>query len=465
MSFSVERGSAYNEIYNDEIFDEDGRPKRTGTLLTAVAHMITSVVGSGVLSLAWAVAQLGWIAGTSSLIIFSLITLFTSHLLADCYRSPQTGRRNYCYIEAVKSSLGGLQVQLCGIAQCSLLVGISIGYIFVTSSSIVAINCGAKPECHISSNKFMIIYGTVQIVLSQIPNFHKLSFLSITAATMSFTYSSIGIALSFTKLVQGNGHSESMLTGVPIGWTGVTREDKIWNILSAMGDIAFAYSFSSVLTNIQDTIKSSPQEKKVMKNAISISIVATTVFYLLFGLIGYAAFGSGAPGNFLAEFGSFKPCWIVDFANTCLTVHLFGAYQVACQPVYRFVESWSSKKWPENEFITKEYTIIDGCYDLNFFRLVWRTIYVIVTTVLALLFPFFNHFVGLLGAITFWPITVYFPIQMYIAQWKIARFSRRWNGLQLLSLFCLIVSLLVTLGSLRGIVISEQKVVPLDHIS
>lgn len=30
MSFSVERRSAYDEIYNDEIFDEDGRPKRTG---------------------------------------------------------------------------------------------------------------------------------------------------------------------------------------------------------------------------------------------------------------------------------------------------------------------------------------------------------------------------------------------------------------------------------------------------
>lgn len=52
------------------------------------------------------------------------------------------------------------------------------------------------------------------------------------------------------------------------------------------------------------------------------------MFYLLSGLIGYAAFGSNAPGNFLAEFGSFKPSWIVDFANICLTVHLFGAYQV-----------------------------------------------------------------------------------------------------------------------------------------
>ena len=27
-----ERGSAYDEIYNEEIFDEDGRPKRTGKI-------------------------------------------------------------------------------------------------------------------------------------------------------------------------------------------------------------------------------------------------------------------------------------------------------------------------------------------------------------------------------------------------------------------------------------------------
>ena len=65
-----------------------------------------------------------------------------------------------------------------------------------------------------------------------------------------------------------------------------------------------------------------------MKNAISLATLAITVFYMLCGLIGYAAFGSSAPGNLLAGFGSFKPLWIVDLANICLTVHLFGGYQV-----------------------------------------------------------------------------------------------------------------------------------------
>lgn len=50
----------------------------------------------------------------------------------------------------------------------------------------------------------MVIYGVIQIVLSQIPNFHNLAILSLIAAVMSFAYSFIGIALSMTKLIQGN---------------------------------------------------------------------------------------------------------------------------------------------------------------------------------------------------------------------------------------------------------------------
>lgn len=79
-----------------------------GTLTTASAHIITAVVGSGILALAWAIAQLGWIAGVVAIVIFSLITLFTSALLANCYRSPDpiTGTRNYTYMQAVKNNLG-----------------------------------------------------------------------------------------------------------------------------------------------------------------------------------------------------------------------------------------------------------------------------------------------------------------------------------------------------------------------
>lgn len=77
---------------------------------TASAHIITAVIGSGVLSLAWAMSQLGWVAGPVTLVLFSIITFFTSSLLTDCYRTsdPISGKRNYTYNDAVKSILGHL---------------------------------------------------------------------------------------------------------------------------------------------------------------------------------------------------------------------------------------------------------------------------------------------------------------------------------------------------------------------
>ncbi|WOG82811.1 hypothetical protein DCAR_0101979 [Daucus carota subsp. sativus] len=459
-SFCVESAGGANPK-----FDDDGRQKRSGTMVTAAAHIITSVIGSGVLSLAWAVAQLGWLAATVCLVIFSLVTLFTSHLLSDCYRNPVTGKRNYSYMDVVNSNLGGLQIQLSGIAQYGLLFGITIGYTIITATSIAAIKCGSKEVCHTSENWFMVIYGIIQIVLSQIPNFHNLTSLSLIAAAMSFAYSFIGIALSLTKINQGDGHIVRSLTGIPVGWRGLRSEDKVWRILSGMGDIAFAFAFSPLLTNIQDTLKSSPPENKVMKKATSLAIFVTTFFYMMCGLIGYAAFGNDAPGNLLTGFSSFKPFWIVDFANICIIVHLVGAYQVFSQPIYAFVESWSSRKWPKSDFITREYSIMNGKICFNLFRLIWRTSFVILTTVLAMIFPFFNDFVGLLGSIIFWPMTVYFPVEMYIAQKKIPRFSGAWNRLQMLSLFCLIVSLLAAAGSIHGLIISVKKFEPFHTTS
>lgn len=58
--------------------------------------------------MAWAIAQLGWVAGPAVMVLFAFVNLYTSNLLAQCYRSgdPVTGQRNYTYMDAVKSYLG-----------------------------------------------------------------------------------------------------------------------------------------------------------------------------------------------------------------------------------------------------------------------------------------------------------------------------------------------------------------------
>lgn len=46
----------------------------------------------------------------------------------------------------------------------------------------------------------MIAFGAMEILFSQIPDFDQISWLSIVAAIMSFTYSSIGLALGISKV-------------------------------------------------------------------------------------------------------------------------------------------------------------------------------------------------------------------------------------------------------------------------
>ncbi|XP_010475860.1 PREDICTED: amino acid permease 8-like [Camelina sativa] len=458
-------------------FDDDGREKRTGTLVTASAHIITAVVGSGVLSLSWAIAQLGWLAGTVILVTFAIINYYTSTMLADCYRSPDAddvpGTRNYTYMGVVRAYLGGRKVQLYGLAQYASLVGITVGYTITASISLVAIgkaNCyhnkGHGAKCSSSNYPSMAAFGVVQILLSQIPNFHQLSFLSIIATVMSFCYASIGIGLSIAKVISGKV-GKTALTGTVVG-VDVTASDKLWRSFQAVGDIAFSYSYSIVLVEIQDTLKSSPPENKVMKKASLAGVSTTTAFYILCGCMGYAAFGNKAPGDLLTEFGFYDPYWLVDFANACIVLHLVAAYQVFAQPIFQFVEKKCNKKWPESKFITSEHSMsipLIGKCRINLFRLLWRTAYVILTTVVAMIFPFFNAILGLIGSCAFWPLTVYFPVAMHIAQTKVKKYSLRWMGLELLVLLCLIVSLLAALGSIVGLISSVKAYKPFRNVN
>ncbi|CAL1362823.1 unnamed protein product [Linum trigynum] len=367
--------------------DDDGRSMRTGTWVTASAHIITAVIGSGVLSLAWAIAQLGWVAGPAALIVFSLITLFTSTLLADAYRHPDpvTGQRNYTYMDAVGAHLGGVKVRLCGLAQYANLVGVTVGYTITASISMASVrrwSCFHEGDkCHVSTTPYMIIFGSIQLILCQVANFHKLSWLSILAAVMSFTYSLIGLGLSIAKLV-----------------TGVE------------------------------------------------------------------AFGKDAPGDLLSGSGFDHPVWLLNVANVCVAIHLIGAYQ----PIFSFVETSCRQRWPEVKFVTTDHQItipiLGGTsFHVNGFRVVWRSAYVAVTTVLATFIPFFNIFLALIGAVSFWPLTVYFPIEMYIARSKVPKFSFSWIGLQALSLVCLLVSLVATAGSVEGLIQSLKMYHPFKN--
>nr|GEY01155.1 probable amino acid permease 7 [Tanacetum cinerariifolium] len=457
--------------------------------------MITAVIGSGVLSLAWSTSQLGWIVGPIALISFAFVTYISACLMSDCYRSPDpvTGTRNRSFTDAVRVILGEKKAWVCGLIQYVSFYGTAIAYVVTTATCIKAIrksNCyhkeGRDANCEYGGNVYMLLFGVVQIVMSQIPDFHSLVLVSVVATIMSFCYASIGFGLGFAQVIGTNAfifHTKSQtlhyfflnklydmnhlmkttengkiagsITGVP----NSSVAKKLWRTFQALGDIAFAYPYTFILLEIQDTIKS-PPENKVIKRASAIAVIVTSVFYVGCGCFGYAAFGNNTPGNLLTGFGFYEPYWLVDFANVCIIVHLIGGYQLFSQPIFAFAERSLTHKFPESQFLKNFYEVklpMLPAFRVNLFRVCFRTAYVVSTTAIALVFPYFNEILGVLGALNLWPLAVFFPVEMYIVQRKVDVWSTKWVVLEMFSFVLMVVSVVALVGSVAGLIKAKMN--------
>ncbi|KAJ4747806.1 amino acid permease 1 [Rhynchospora pubera] len=456
---------------------EGGMHERQGTVWTAAIHIVTAVIGAGVLSLSWSIAQLGWIAGPLVLACFACVTHYTSTLLTNCYRAPDriTGTPNHCYIDAVKAYLSPKHVYLCACAQFFNLWGAMVGYTITTTISMNAVSkahCyhdnGHDNECEGPGPILMLSFGFLQLLLSQLPSMNHMAWVSIVAAIMSGTYSSIAFGLSVTELVQTR-EVKGGLFGV-LGNVNLAPTTRAFKSLQAIGNVAFAYTFAEILIEVQDTLKSPPAEHITMKKAISRGLSITTASYLIIGCFGYATFGGSTPGNILTGFGFYEPFWLVDIGNICIALHLSGAFQLFAQPLYANLEMRICERWPESKIVTRVYKIVVPCFkrrvplSFSLLRLGLRSTIVIITTIVGMALPFFNSIVGMLGALSFWPLTVYFPIKMHIAQQEIQKGTTKWILLHVLIGFTLCVCVAVSIGAGAEMVDHLKEVSPFTKI-
>ncbi|OWM85933.1 hypothetical protein CDL15_Pgr012183 [Punica granatum] len=331
--------------------------ERTGTTWTAVAHILAGVAGAGVLPLAWSVAQLGWILGPLCIIIFAAMTLFSSFLLAECYRHPDPEHgpiRNRSFMEA-------------------------------------------------------------------------------------------------TKLYLENGTVKGSITGVP----GSDSASKTFLVFTALADIAFATPFTIILLEIEDTLKSPPPVNKTMKVALTVAVSIITLFYLTYGCIGYAAFGDSTPENLLTGFGFYEPYWLVDFANACVVIYLMGAYQIYGQASFAMLERWLRERFPDSRLLNKSYSFkfpLLPTTQMNLFQACFRTFYVVIATLIAVIFPYFTSVIGVVGTVIFWPSVVYGPVRMYLVQRQVRTWSRKWILLTAFNMVGFIITVVGFIGSLAELV-------------
>lgn len=380
---------------------------------------------------------MGWVGGLIMMIAFALITLYTSHLLADCTKID--GKRIPTYMDCVRTTMGPVHAGIIAWVQYFNLFLTAIAYTITPATSMQSIAhtyCDAEdPDCFDKYWKFAIIFGATQIPMSQMPNLESLWWVSAIGAFMSFAYSVIALALSINM---GNHH------GTVRGFDASTVQ-RMWNVWNAMGAIVFAFSFSFILVEITETMKETPKRpaRFHIKRAVNISMATILCFYLAVSIAGYMAFGNEIEdcGNILTCFT--RPKWVIRMTNIFVIIHMLPAYQVFSQPIFEFTERVVGRR-----------VVKDSRFGKLMFRLSFRSLYVVIVTVIGVCLPFFSDVVGLIGAIGFWPATVFYPIEMWITVYK-PNLTRR-ILMETLNVICFFITVMAIAGSVQLIVVDSK---------
>lgn len=400
----------------------------------AAFHNVTAMVGAGVLSLPSAMTYLGWGPGVAVLVLSWVITLYTLWQMLEMHEMVP-GVRFDRYHELGQYAFGEkLGLWIVVPQQLVVEVGVDIVYMVTGGQSLKKFHdlvCQSCPK--IKQSYWILIFGSVHFFLAQLPNFNSIAGLSLAAAVMSLSYSTIA-------WVASAHHGQD--PHVSYAYRDTTTANSVFGVFNALGNIAFAYAGHNVVLEIQATLPSTPEKpsKIPMWRGVIVAYIIVAICYFPVAFVGYWAFGQKAGENILITLN--KPTWLIAMANLMVVVHVTGSYQVYAMPVFDMMETVLVKKWHLPPGLP--------------LRIISRSAYVAFTCFLGITFPFFGALLGFFGGFAFSPTTFFLPCIMWLSIKKPKIFSWSWMANWICIILGVILMLTASIGGLRSIIVDTS---------
>jgi len=434
---------AFDEPQNDERTAEqkaidDWLPitsSRNAKWWYSTFHNVTAMVGAGVLSLPYAMSELGWGPGITIMLLSWLITFYTLWQMVEMHEMVP-GKRFDRYHELGQHAFGEkLGLWIVVPQQIVVEVSTCIVYMVTGGKSLKKFHETVCPSCkEIRLTLFILIFASVHFVLSHLPNFNSISVVSCSAAVMSLTYSVIAWGASLAKGPTAN---------VSYGPRASTTSGNVFNFFNALGDVAFAYAGHNVVLEIQATIPSTPEKpsKGPMWKGVIFAYIIVAICYFPVAFIGYHTFGNTVDDNVLLSLE--KPNWLVAMANMFVVIHVIGSYQIYAMPVFDMMETCLVKQYKFKPSTKLRFTT--------------RTLYVGITMFIGMTFPFFGGLLGFFGGFALAPTTYFLPCIMWLVIKKPKRFSFSWWINWSFIVVGVLLMILAPIGGLRNIILSASN--------
>ncbi|KAL3751392.1 hypothetical protein ACJRO7_012246 [Eucalyptus globulus] len=409
---------------------EDGDPSRRAKWWYSTFHTVTAMIGAGVLSLPYAMAYLGWGPGIMMLVLSWCMTLNTMWQMVQ-FHECVPGTRFDRYIDLGQHAFGqrlGLWIVL----PQQLIVQVGCGIVYMVTGGkclkkFMEMICTDCPR--IRQSYWICIFGSVHFFLSQLPNISSIAGVSLAAAIMSLSYSTIAWAGSL---------AHGRVPDVSYAYKNANSADHVFRLFNALGQISSAFTGHAVVLEIQATIPSTPEtpSKVAMWKGVVGAYLVNAICYFPVALIGYWAFGQDVDDNVLIALK--KPSWLIASANLMVVVHVIGGYQVYAMPVFDMLESAMVKRanFPPGRTL----------------RLVTRSAYVAFTLLIGVTFPFFGDLFGFFGGFGFAPTSFFLPSIMWLVIKKPRKFSINWFVNWASIIIGVFIMMASTIGGLRNII-------------
>ncbi|KAG5125965.1 hypothetical protein JHK82_026800 [Glycine max] len=374
-----------------------------GTWKHAAFHVATTIATPAAYApLPFALASLGWPLGVTSLVSATLVTWYSSFLIASLWKwngEKHLTYRHLAHIYKHYHENGTLTLQ-----------------------------------------HFIIFFGIFELLLSQLPDIHSLRWVNAlcTFSTIGFTGTTIGVTIYNGKKIDRSSVTYS-LQG--------SSASKSFKAFNALGTIAFSFG-DAMLPEIQNTLRE--PAKRNMYKSISAAYTVIVLTYWQLAFSGYWAFGSEVQPYILASLSI--PEWTVVMANLFAAIQISGCFQIYCRPTYAYFQETGS----QSNKSTSQFSLRN-----RLARLIFTSIYMVLVTLIAAAMPFFGDFVSICGAIGFTPLDFVFPALAYLKAGRTTNNSK--HGLLMRPLNILIatwfsiVAVLGCIGAVRFIVVDIKN--------
>jgi len=350
------------------------------------ALLVGEVMGTGVLSLPYAAAGLGWVLSAAALIVFAFASTYAGVLLARVKNDFYPRGDSYADMAyAISGTRFGLYTR------CAIITGwaMLLPYFLIATADSLKIVFLADAEA-LCTWHWTLVVAALLLPLLQLTTLTSISYLAWP--------SSAAILVAIVLVIVGFGSSGGGAQARGTTSVGLPAGSGFLETYGHLASFVFAYQGQSMFLEMQAEMR----DARMFPKACRVAYGLISVVYSLTTGVAYGMQGSTV-ASFLPD--SLGDGLLKRLVGVCLGFHILVAYVVTAQPLTAYIYSKAFPYTPKDAptlAVRVRWLLVSSAY-LTFAVLVANAI------------PFFSDLQELIGAMTGAPIIFGWPAFFYLS--------------------------------------------------